>query len=159
MVLSAPALERAFGGLTRIKAWHITDIDGLEGVVQMQGKKASISTITEIGHREVFNGVLTDGEVVVELEGIELISAAMDIRTIRLEAGRRSMLIEEYLYPSLFKDMKRMQEKMFKKYHNIMIKLPDYEKLDYALFAPNKKLPKIENKKHTHTSKSYRFRV
>ena len=50
-VLSTPALERAFGGLTRIKAWHLTDIDGLEGVVQMQGKKASISTITEIGHR------------------------------------------------------------------------------------------------------------
>ena len=39
-----------------------------------------------------------------------------------------------------------MQEKMFKKYHNIMIKLPDYEKLDYALFAPNKKLPKTEQK-------------
>ena len=145
-VLSTPALERAFGKLTKIKAWHITDIDGLEGVVQMQGKKASISTITEIGHRAVFNGVLTDGEVVVELEGIELISAAMDIRTIRLEAGRRAMNIEEHLYPSLFKDMKRMQEKMFKKYHNIMIKLPDYEKLDYALFAPNKKLPKTEQK-------------
>jgi len=145
-VLSTPALERAFGGLTRIKAWHLTDIDGLEGVVELQGKKASISAITEIGHREVFNGVLTDGEVVVELEGIELISAAMDIRTIRLEAGRRAMNIEEHLYPSLFKDMKRMQEKMFKKYHNIMIKLPDYEKLDYALFAPNKKLPKTEQK-------------
>ena len=145
-VLSTPALERAFGGLTRIKAWHLTDIDGLEGVVELQGKKASISAITEIGHRAVFNGVLTDGEVVVELEGIELISAAMDIRTIRLEAGRRAMNIEEHLYPSLFKDMKRMQEKMFKKYHNIMIKLPDYEKLDYALFAPNKKLPKTEQK-------------
>ena len=145
-VLSTPALERAFGGLTRIKAWHLTDIDGLEGVVELQGKKASISAITEIGHRAVFNGVLTDGEVVVELEGIELISAAMDIRTIRLEAGRRAMNIEEHLYPSLFKDMKRMQEKMFKKYHNIMIKLPDYEKLNYALFAPNKKLPKTEQK-------------
>ena len=145
-VLSTPALERAFGGLTRIKAWHLTDIDGLEGVVELQGKKTSISAITEIGHRAVFNGVLTDGEVVVELEGIELISAAMDIQSIRLEAGRRGMEIAEYLYPSLFKDMKRMQEKMFKKYHNIMIKLPDYEKLDYALFAPNKKLPKTEQK-------------
>ena len=40
LVLSAPALERAFGGLTRIKAWHITDIDGLEGIVKLQGKKA-----------------------------------------------------------------------------------------------------------------------
>ena len=145
-VLSTPALERAFGGLTRIKAWHLTDIDGLEGVVELQGKKASISAITEIGHRAVFNGVLTDGEVVVELEGTQLISADVDIRTIRLEAGRRAMNIEEHLYPSLFKDMKRMQEKMFKKYHNIMIKLPDYEKLDYALFAPNKKLPKTEQK-------------
>jgi hypothetical protein len=33
---------------------------------------------------------------------------------------------------------------MFKKYHNIMIKLPDYEKLDYAAWSPDKKLPKIE---------------
>ena len=145
-VLSTPALERAFGGLTRIKAWHLTDIDGLEGVVELQGKKASISAITEIGHRAVFNGVLTDGEVVVELEGIELISAAMDIRTIRLEAGRRAMNIEEHLYPILYKDMEHMRKQMFKKYHNIMIKLPDYEKLDYALFAPNKKLPKTEQK-------------
>ena len=145
-VVSTPALERAFGGLTRIKAWHLTDIDGLEGVVELQGKKASISAITEIGHRAVFNGVLTDGEVVVELEGTQLISADVDIHTIRLEAGRRGMEIAEHLYPSLFKDMKRMQEKMLKKYHNIMIKLPDYEKLDYALFAPNKKLPKTEQK-------------
>ena len=145
-VLSTPALERAFGGLTRIKAWHLTDIDGLEGVVELQGKKASISAITEIGHRAVFNGVLTDGEVVVELEGIELISAAMDIRTIRLEAGRRAMAIDEEMYPILFKDMEHMRKQMFKKYHNIMIKLPDYEKLDYALFAPNKKLPKTEQK-------------
>jgi len=146
LVLSTPALERAFGKLTKIKAWHITDIDGLEGVVQMQGKKASISTITEIGHRAVFNGVLTDGEVVVELEGTQLISADVDIQTIRLEAGRRAMKIDEEKYPILYKDMERMRKQMFKKYHNIMIKLPDYEKLDYALFAPNKKLPKTEQK-------------
>jgi hypothetical protein len=145
-VLSTPALERAFGGLTRIKAWHLTDIDGLEGVVELQGKKASISAITEIGHRAVFNGVLTDGEVVVELEGTQLISADVDIRTIRLEAGRRAMAIDEEMYPILFKDMEHMRKQMFKKYHNIMIKLPDYEKLDYALFAPNKKLPKTEQK-------------
>ena len=144
LILSTPALERAFGGLTRIKAWHLTDIDGLEGVVELQGKKTSISAITEIGHRAVFNGVLTDGEVVVELEGTQLISADADIQTIRLEAGRRGMEIAEHLYPSLFKDMKRMQEKMFKKYHNIMIKLPDYEKLDYEAWSPDKKLPKIE---------------
>ena len=145
-VLSTPALERAFGGLTRIKAWHLTDIDGLEGVVELQGKKASISAITEIGHRAVFNGVLTDGEVVVELEGTQLISADVDIHTIRLEAGRRAMAIDEEMYPILYKDMERMRKQMFKKYHNIMIKLPDYEKLDYALFAPNKKLPKTEQK-------------
>ena len=146
LVLSTPALERAFGGLTRIKAWHMTDIDGLEGVVELQGKKASISAITEIGHQEVFNGVLTDGEVVVELEGTQLISADKDIRSIRLEAGRRAIDIYEHLHPSLFKDMERMRKQMFKKYHNIMIKLPDYEKLDYAIFAPNKKLPKTEQK-------------
>ena len=145
-VLSTPALERAFGGLTRIKAWHLTDIDGLEGVVELQGKKASISAITEIGHRAVFNGVLTDGEIVVELEGTQLISADVDIRTIRLEAGRRAMAIDEEMYPILYKDMEHMRKQMFKKYHNIMIKLPDYEKLDYALFAPNKKLPKTEQK-------------
>ncbi|MBW2985736.1 hypothetical protein KY313_03735, partial [Candidatus Woesearchaeota archaeon] len=145
-VLSTPALERAFGGLTRIKAWHLTDIDGLEGVVELQGKKASISAITEIGHRAVFNGVLTDGEVVVELEGTQLISADVDIHTIRLEAGRRAMAIDEEMYPILYKDMEHMRKQMFKKYHNIMIKLPDYEKLDYALFAPNKKLPKTEQK-------------
>jgi hypothetical protein len=144
LILSTPALERAFGGLTRIKAWHLTDIDGLEGVVELQGKKASISAITEVGHRAVFNGVLTDGEVIVELEGTQLISADVDIQTIRLDAGRRAMSIDEVMYPILYKDMKSMQKQMFKKYHNIMIKLPDYEKLDYAVWSPDKKLPKIE---------------
>ena len=42
LILSPTALERAFGGLERIKAWHVTDLSGLKGLIKLQGKKSSV---------------------------------------------------------------------------------------------------------------------
>jgi len=150
LVLSTTALERVFGELAKIKGWHITDVDGLKGVIKIQGKKSSISVLTGIdsGSRNPFVGIETEGGIAVELDGTELLSSDRDAWTTRLEAGRRAILIEKKLFPSLFKDMKLMQKEIFKKYHNIMIKLPDieYEDSVYSVWAPNKKFPKGDDR-------------
>ena len=38
LILSTTALERAFGGLARIKGWHVTDLTGFKGLKKLQGK-------------------------------------------------------------------------------------------------------------------------
>ena len=50
LILSSTALERSFGKLERIKAWHVTDKIGLDKLIKLQGKKSSISVKTEIKH-------------------------------------------------------------------------------------------------------------
>ena len=68
LVLSTTALERVFGKLERIKAWHITDVEGLKGLKKIQGKKASISVMTEIEPTDpyVLGGIETEGEIIID---------------------------------------------------------------------------------------------
>ena len=69
LILSPTALERAFGTLERIKAWHVTDLSGLKGLIRLQGKKSSISVMTEIepSDHQPFEGIETGGGFVIEL--------------------------------------------------------------------------------------------
>ena len=89
LILSSTALVRAFGKLERIRAWHVTDKVGLGKLIKLQGKKSSISVMTEIEPTDPtpFAGVETFGGVVVELEGTELLSHDKDAWSERLEGG------------------------------------------------------------------------
>lgn len=145
LILSSTALERVFGKLARIKAWHITDKIGLAGLIKIQGKKSSISVMTEIEPTDPtpFAGVETQGGIVVELEGTELLSHDKDAWSERLEGGRRAIHIGKDDFPSMFRHMELMVKKMHEKYHNIMIKKSDYEESVYATYVfPKHEVPR-----------------
>jgi len=145
LILSSTALERVFGKLARIKAWHITDKIGLAGLIKIQGKKSSISVMTEIEPTDPtpFAGVETQGGIVVELEGTELLSHDKDAWSERLEGGRRAIHISKGEFPSMFRHMELMVKKMHEKYHNIMIKKSDYEESVYATYVwPKHEVPR-----------------
>ena len=118
LILSPTALERAFGKLERIKAWHVTDLDGVKGLIKIQGKKSSISVMTEIEptDHQPFSGIETTGGVVVEIEGTELLSSNQDAWSERLEGGRRAVHITKELFPSMFRHMEFMMKKIYEKY-------------------------------------------
>ena len=48
LILSPSALKRVFGELNKIIAWHVTEEYDIDKLVKLQGKKSSISALTEI---------------------------------------------------------------------------------------------------------------
>ena len=118
LILSPTMIDRVFGQ-TRVDAWHVTDFSGLKGLKRIEGKKASISVLTELepGRVKIFTkGVETGGGYCINLEGSLLVSSTMDVYSSRLEAGRRGVAIGSDDYPSLNKDLIKMQNKMWDKY-------------------------------------------
>ena len=118
LILSPTALERAFGTLERIKAWHVTDLSGLKGLIKLQGKKSSISVMTEIepSDHQPFEGIETGGGFVVELEGTELVSMDQDAWSERLEGGRRGISVTKELFPNMYRHLEFMVKKIYEKY-------------------------------------------
>ena len=118
LILSTTALERAFGGLARIKGWHVTDLTGFKGLKKLQGKKSSISVMTEIepSDHQPFDGIETEGGFVVELEGTELISSGQDVWSERLEGGRRGISVTKELFPNMYRHLEFMVKKIYEKY-------------------------------------------
>ena len=118
LILSPTALERAFGTLERIKAWHVTDLSGLKGLIKLQGKKSSISVMTEIepSDQQPFEGIETGGGFVVELEGTELVSMDQDAWSERLEGGRRGISVTKELFPNMYRHLEFMVKEMYDKY-------------------------------------------
>ena len=118
LILSPTMIDRIFGQ-KRVDAWHVTDLDGLKGLKRIEGKKSSISVLTEIepGRVKIFTmGVETGGGYCVSLEGNLLLSADFDVYSERLESGRRAITVSKESFPSLYKDMTMMQDKMWNKY-------------------------------------------
>ena len=118
LILSTTALERAFGGLARIKGWHVTDLTGFKGLKKLQGKKSSISVMTEIepSDHQPFDGIETEGGFVVELEGTELISSGQDVWSERLEGGRRGISVTKDMFPNTYRHLEFMVKEMYEKF-------------------------------------------
>jgi hypothetical protein len=129
LILSPTALERVFGNLNKIIAWHVTEQYHIGELVKLQGKKSSISALTEINpsKSKPFEGMETDGGVVVEIEGIELLAAREDAWTELLDGGRRGVNIDPKYFPNLYKDMKVMLDQIADKYGKIVSKYEDAE--------------------------------
>ena len=75
--------------------------------------------MTEIdsGRVKIFaKGVETGGGYCVSLEGSLLVSSTIDVYSSRLEAGRRGIAVGSDDYPSLNKDLIKMQNGMWLKY-------------------------------------------
>ena len=74
-------------------------------------------TEIEPGRGKIFaKGVETGGGYCVSLEGSLLVSSTIDVYSSRLEAGRRGIAVGSDDYPSLNKDLIKMQNGMWLKY-------------------------------------------
>ena len=129
LILSPTALERVFGNLNKIIAWHVTEQYVFDTLVKLQGKKSSISALTEINpsKSKPFEGMETDGGVVVEVEGVELLAAREDAWSELLESGRRGVNIDPKFFPNLYKDMRVMLDQIAEKYGKIVSKYENAE--------------------------------
>jgi len=129
LILSSTALERVFGKLNTIKAWHVTEEYNVSKLVKLQGKKSSISALTEINpsKSKPFEGMETEGGVVVEVDGVELLAAREDAWSELLDGGRRGIHIDPKYFPNLYKDMRVMLRQIAEKYGKIISKYDDFE--------------------------------
>ena len=141
LILSSTALERVFGKLNKIIAWHVTEQYVFDTLVKLQGKKSSISALTEINpsKSKPFEGMETDGGVVVEVEGVELLAAREDAWSELLESGRRGVYIDPKYFPNLYKDMKVMIKQIAEKYGKIISKYDDFEDTSWWFWVESHK--------------------
>ena len=141
LILSPTALKRVFGNLNKIKAWHVTEQYEIGTLVKLQGKKSSISALTEINpsKSKPFEGMETDGGVVVEVEGLELLAAREDAWTELLDGGRRGVYIDPKYFPDLYKDMKVMIKQIAEKYGKIISKYDDFENTSWWFWVESHK--------------------
>ena len=129
LILSPTALKRVFGNLNKIKAWHVTEQYEIGTLVRLQGKQSSISALTEINpsKSKPFEGMETEGGVVVEVDGVELLAAIEDAWSELLDGGRRGIHIDPKYFPNLYKDMRVMLRQIAEKYGKIISKYDDFE--------------------------------
>ena len=87
--LSSSIFKRVWPDDIRTTVFHLTDVDGLDKLVKLQGKKKSISAFTSMDRYYYSRGVQTEGGIVAEIDGNVLIAAPTDIMRRPDNTGRR----------------------------------------------------------------------
>lgn len=87
--ISPSIFKRIFPKSVRSTVFHVTDVEGIEKLKKIQGKKSSISAFYNMSTEMIDYGIQTEGGYVVELEGDVLIAAGDDLATAPDKSGRR----------------------------------------------------------------------
>ena len=87
--LSSSIFKRVWPDDIRTTVFHLTDGDGLDKLVKLQGKKKSISAFTSMDRYYYSRGVQTAGGIIAEIDGNVLIAAPTDIMSRPDNTGRR----------------------------------------------------------------------
>ena len=87
--LSSSIFKRVWPDDIRTTVFHLTDVDGLDKLVKLQGKKKSISAFTSMDRYYYNRGVQTAGGIVAEIDGNVLIASPTDIMSRPDNTGRR----------------------------------------------------------------------
>ena len=87
--LSSAIFKRVWPDDIRTTVFHLTDDDGLDKLVRLQGKKKAISAFTSMDRYYYSRGVQTEGGIVAEIDGNVLIAAPTDIMSRPDNTGRR----------------------------------------------------------------------
>ena len=87
--LSPSIFKRIWPKPVRTKAFHLTDLVGVQRLKKMQGSKRSIAAFYNMTDYMIQSGIRTDGGYVVELEGDVLVAAPDDLSTQPDKSGRR----------------------------------------------------------------------
>ena len=87
--LSSSIFKRVWPDDIRTTVFHLTDVDGLDKLVRLQGKKKAISAFTSMDRYYYSRGVQTAGGIIAEIDGNVLIAAPTDIMSRPDNTGRR----------------------------------------------------------------------
>jgi len=87
--LSPSIFKRIWPKPVRTKAFHLTDLVGVQRLKKMQGSKRSISAFYNMTDYMIQSGIRTDGGYVVELEGDVLAASPDDLSSQPDKSGRR----------------------------------------------------------------------
>ena len=87
--LSPSIFKRIWPKSIRSTAFHVTDYQGIQRLIKMQGGKRSISAFYNMDYDMISYGIRTEGGYVAELEGDVLAAAADDIASAPDKSGRR----------------------------------------------------------------------
>ena len=102
--LSPSIFKRIWPKPVRTKAFHLTDLVGVQRLKKMQGSKRSIATFYNMTDYMIQSGIRTDGGYVVELEGDVLVAAPDDLSTQPDKSGRRWITVSTLMNPSTASD-------------------------------------------------------
>ena len=136
--LSSSIFKRVWPDDIRTTVFHLTDVDGLDKLVKLQGKKKSISAFTEMDSYYYSRGVQTAGGIIAEMDGNVLIAAPADIMSRPDNTGRRWTAfrsisgrekfgrIDNQTIASIAKDIEKLFKQLVTTYYPD--KLPTYNK-------------------------------
>ena len=136
--LSPAIFKRVWPDDIRATVFHVTDSDGLDKLVKLQGKKKSISAFTEMDSYYYSRGVQTAGGIIAEMDGNVLIAAPADIMSrpdntgrrwtdFRLISGREKFgRIDNQTLALIIKDLEKLFKQLVTTYYPG--KLPTYNK-------------------------------
>ena len=102
--LSPSIFKRIWPKPVRTKAFHLTDLVGVQKLKKMQGSKRSIAAFYNMTDYMIQSGIRTDGGYVVELEGDVLVAAPDDLSTQPDKSGRRWITVSTLMNPSTASD-------------------------------------------------------
>ena len=102
--LSPAIFKRVWPKSIRSKAFHLTDLIGVQRLKKMQGKKKSISAFYNMTDYMIQSGIRTEGGYVVELEGDVLAAARDDISSQPDKTGRRWLTFSTLMNKSTASD-------------------------------------------------------
>ena len=102
--LSPAIFKRVWPKSIRSKAFHLTDLIGVQRLKKMQGKKKSISAFYNMSDYMIQSGIRTEGGYVVELEGDVLAAAPDDISSQPDKTGRRWLTFSTLMNKSTASD-------------------------------------------------------
>ena len=102
--LSPAIFKRVWPKSIRSKAFHLTDLIGVQRLKKMQGKKKSISAFYNMTDYMIQSGIRTEGGYVVELEGDVLAAAPDDISSQPDNTGRRWLTFSTLMNKSTASD-------------------------------------------------------
>jgi hypothetical protein len=108
----------------RATVFHVTDVEGYEGIKKMQGKKQSISAFFEMQNRYFSKGIQTQGGVILELDANILSAWREDVMSSPDKSGRRWIQLSYFggMYrvqddiDAMLKDLSELIKDLLKKY-------------------------------------------
>tara|TARA_Y100000593_G_C4240144_1_gene301672 strand:- start:161 stop:982 length:822 start_codon:yes stop_codon:yes gene_type:complete len=109
--LSPAIFKRVWPKSVRSKVFHLTDYEGVQRLIKLQGKKKSISAFYNIAVDRISYGIQTEGGYVIEMDADVLAAAPDDISSQPDKTGRRwltwSTILEEMGGGSKIKKMEK----------------------------------------------------